>query len=215
MVDELRSLRKLPYPSTLDQLPLPCGRALQFCRPPKAEALLEEMIRGPLDPDEKLPYWAELWPSSVGLVWAIDEGRLSVEKAESWVELGAGLGLVSVAIAQRGAMVTATDWIPDALVYAEENARLNQTTLATRVVDWRDPPADLRPNRVIASTSFTRAGMPPGSLDSWSDGVAPILKCGLQILGGATALRFSRGSLGGASSEMRSTCEDRTFRSSP
>ncbi|MEW6583054.1 MAG: methyltransferase domain-containing protein, partial [Actinomycetota bacterium] len=60
------------------------------------------------------------------------------------VELGCGLGLPSVVALARGAEVLATDWYEEALEFARANARSAiGRDLATLVVDWRFPPADL------------------------------------------------------------------------
>jgi predicted nicotinamide N-methyase len=141
---------RLPYPSRIDAIPLPTG-PLDLWRPPKLEELLDAMIEGPPDPDEKLPYWADLWPAAVGLAEAIDDGTVPVAPQQEWLELGCGLGLVSLAAARRGARVTATDWIDEALRYVEASAELGGWSIATRKVDWRLPPPDVRPDRVLAS----------------------------------------------------------------
>jgi ribosomal protein L11 methylase PrmA len=60
------------------------------------------------------------------------------------MELGAGVGLPSLALLFRGVDVLATDYYPEALDYARRNAAHNGLpSLATRLVDWRSPPADL------------------------------------------------------------------------
>lgn len=91
--------------------------------------------------DERLPYWADIWPSSTvlaGVVAALDgRGRTAVE-------LGCGLGLVASAAARAGFRVTATDYYDDALLFAQANVWRNAAEkIGTRHVDWRLFPADL------------------------------------------------------------------------
>lgn len=150
MSELLGRVRPLPHPSSQIDVPLPRGPIVLW-RPPRAEELLEAMIEGPLDPDEKLPYWADLWPAAVALAEAVDDGTVPIEPGEPWLELGAGLGLVSLAAARRGATVTATDWIDDALVYVRASAEHAGLPVETRALDWRSPPPDLAPARVLAS----------------------------------------------------------------
>jgi len=109
------------------------GRALAIARPPDAEALLDEEA---FEREEFLPYWAELWPSALALARAVAAQDVNGLSA---VELGCGLALPSIAAALAGARVLATDWSPDALGYAERNARANGAALETVRVAWAQP----------------------------------------------------------------------------
>jgi len=169
--EDLGGIDKLPHPSTVEAIDLPSG-SLDLWRPPRAETLLDAMIEGPHDPDEKLPYWADLWPSALGLAQAVDSGRLALPRPEEGtvVELGCGLGLVALVAARRGARVVATDWMEDALVYVRESAQLNGLTIETRRLDWRQPPDDLTPQLVLASDVLYEPRNAPwlaGLLDHW------------------------------------------------
>ena len=109
------------------------GRTLTLLRPPSAEELIDEAA---FAVEEFLPYWAELWPSGVALaehVGARDLRGLRV------VELGAGLGLPSLAAALRGADVFATDWAEDAVALLAANAARNGIALRAEVVRWDEP----------------------------------------------------------------------------
>jgi predicted nicotinamide N-methyase len=116
-------------------------------RPPAAEDLISEEDFGR---DERLPYWAELWPSAVVLA-----GRVAAERGDgrSLLELGCGLGLVSLAALRAGYRVTATDYYLDALAFTRANAwRAVGREPATRAADWRALPGDLgRHDRVVAA----------------------------------------------------------------
>jgi predicted nicotinamide N-methyase len=86
--------------------------------------------------DERIPYWADVWPSAVALgrhLIALDLGGLRV------IELGAGVGVAGLAAARAGAEVLVTDYEPDALAFAQENAELNGLGISTQCLDWRDP----------------------------------------------------------------------------
>lgn len=100
--------------------------------------------------DERLPYWAELWPSARALAAELLDGPLPQGRV---LELGCGIALPSLALRWRGAEVVASDYYADALDFAVENARRNQIDPpATLLLDWREPPADLRPfDLVIAA----------------------------------------------------------------
>jgi 2-polyprenyl-3-methyl-5-hydroxy-6-metoxy-1,4-benzoquinol methylase len=69
------------------------------------------------------------------------------------LELGCGLGLPSLVAARAGFAVTATDYEEPALEGVRYNAAQNGiSTIETRVLDWRNIPADLgRFDRVVAA----------------------------------------------------------------
>jgi predicted nicotinamide N-methyase len=120
---------------TVEELiPLPVGE-VALTRPRDAEALLSEEQ---FEHEEFLPYWAELWSSGVALAHEI--ARRSLRGAPV-LELGCGLGLPSIAAALAGGRVLATDWSPQAVTAAEENARRNGIELETAVVAWGAPDA--------------------------------------------------------------------------
>lgn len=114
--------------------------------PEAAEDLIDEQE---FDADERLPYWAELWPSAQALARYLLDQQLHPVPT---LELGAGVALPSLVLRWRGAEVLATDYYADALLFAEANAARLGLVLPTRLVDWRDPPPDLdRWDRVIAA----------------------------------------------------------------
>jgi len=110
-------------------------RTLHIARPRSSEALLSEEA---FEREEFLPYWAELWRSGAELAQEIAARDVAGLKV---VELGAGLGLPSLAAALGGAHVLATDWSPDAVSLLRENAERNEATLETAVVAWAEPGA--------------------------------------------------------------------------
>lgn len=107
------------------------GVRLQLVRPSSPEALIDEEA---FADDEFLPYWAELWPAAMALAEALPDVCGS-----RVVELGCGLGVVSLVAAAKGADVTATDWAVDAIELLKENAGRNGVALRAEVRDWREP----------------------------------------------------------------------------
>lgn len=91
--------------------------------------------------DERLPYWADLWPASKQLAAALlaEQGH-----GRTLLELGCGLGLATVAAMDAGFTVTATDYYQDALHVTRGNAARNLgKEPRVRLVDWRHWPDDL------------------------------------------------------------------------
>ena len=103
-------------------------------RPRDAEALLDEEA---FDHDERMPYWAELWPSGIALARAVSGASLRGRRV---VELGSGgLALPSLAAALAGARVLATDWAPEALPLAAMNAERNGAAIEVAREAWGAP----------------------------------------------------------------------------
>lgn len=109
------------------------GRDINIFRPRSAEDLISE---NDFDRDERLPYWAELWPSSTILANFIVSAALPGRRL---VELGAGVGLVSIAASIAGHDVTATDYYDDARAFTRANSFRNLGhEIATAHLDWRE-----------------------------------------------------------------------------
>jgi predicted nicotinamide N-methyase len=101
--------------------------------------------------DERLPYWPEIWPSSLALIEFIEKQH-PIESGLKVIELGCGIGLVGMVAELHGAEVLLTDYQPDALHFAEMNWLLNLGKLpATSIMDWRDPDFSEKYDLILAS----------------------------------------------------------------
>lgn len=105
-------------------------------------ALLERIDPAVFNQDERLPYWAEMWKSSLALGERLLDSREFSGK--NVLELGCGLGLAGIAAAKSGAHVVLTDYEHDALDFAWLNAERNLTQderslITIRYMDWREP----------------------------------------------------------------------------
>lgn len=123
------------------------GRIVTIYHPRNADELIDEEA---FEEDERLPYWADIWPSA--RVLAEHVVALPVDERR-FLELGCGAGLVSVAAAMAGFDVTATDYYEEALRFTALNVLINTGVLIeTREADWRRFPHDLgRFELVVAS----------------------------------------------------------------
>jgi predicted nicotinamide N-methyase len=109
------------------------GRDLRLLRPRDAEALLDEQA---FEREEFLPYWAELWPSSLALARTVAGRAL---RGARTLELGCGLGLASIAAALAGGRVLATDWSAEAVAMTLRNAERNEAPVEALVCSWLEP----------------------------------------------------------------------------
>ncbi len=107
--------------------------------------------------DERLPYFAELWPSSLGLAEFLAEKKEFIEHKKS-LDLGCGLGFTALCGAFLGAKVLGVDYEEKAILLAKENAKANefsllehdtQANLDFQVMDWRYPILAPRSQKII------------------------------------------------------------------
>ena len=122
-------------------------RTIAILHPENAEELIDETD---FERDERLPYWADLWPTSRVLAGQVlglrGDGR-------SLLELGCGCGLVATCASIAGFDVVASDYYEDAVRFARVNAKRNGApSVRGRMLDWRRLPSDLeRFDMVLAS----------------------------------------------------------------
>ncbi len=137
-VGALRAALKRRFRTTVSEVTA-AGRTLRIVHPASAEELINE---ADFDRDERLPYWADLWPSARVLAARVLRERGGGRRL---LELGCGAGLVASAAALAGFAVTATDYYADAVRFARVNAWDNAgVAIEARHADWRQWPADLR-----------------------------------------------------------------------
>lgn len=137
------------YDTTEVQLAF-CQQYVRITKIGDLDVLLENLDPVTFAEDERLPYWAELWPSSVALAQYVAQ-HLEVS-GRRVLELGCGLGLVGVVAALRGGRVLCTDYEADALAFARYNARRNACRqMRFRLVDWRYPALRRRYDYILAS----------------------------------------------------------------
>lgn len=113
-------------------------RTFSILKPANADDLIreEDFVK-----DERLPYWADVWPSSIVLA----EKLLELDgRGKNALELGCGVGLSTLAAMTSGFDVLSTDYYEDALDVTRANVFRNLGKAArTRLVDWRHLPGNL------------------------------------------------------------------------
>lgn len=118
-----------------------CGRTWHLqCANMEAlwEAMVEKASSTP-EPDERLPYWASLWPSSLMLAEWLHSHQPHIQN-RNCLDLGCGLGFTALVGQWLGAHVLAVDYEEQALAFARQNAALNAVPQPHwQVMDWRKP----------------------------------------------------------------------------
>jgi len=104
----------------------------------------------PIDVLDGFPLWAKIWKAS----WVLSAylADMPVEPDKRFLELGAGVGLVSIVAASFGHPMTMTEYNPDALNFAHANAHLNNCPgLPIRKLDWHRPQLSGKFDAIVAS----------------------------------------------------------------
>jgi len=94
-------------------------KSLHLARIRSSTILLDAITPEEFAIDERLPYWSELWPSSVILAEHIV--RAGVCRDARVLDLGCGLGLAGIFAAIAGGNVHMMDYEYDALLFSAYN----------------------------------------------------------------------------------------------
>lgn len=101
--------------------------------------------------DERMPYWAELWPSAIGLSMHLLKNRKAIN-GKKIIELGCGLGLPGIVASKLNGDVLMTDYLAEALSIAKVNWKKNLTTKFKGMkIDWRNVKEDIKYDVILAS----------------------------------------------------------------
>ncbi|MBA3656654.1 MAG: methyltransferase domain-containing protein [Gemmatimonadaceae bacterium] len=149
--------------------PIAVGKhTLDIIRPRNADDLISE---ADYVMDERLPYWADIWPSSV----VLGNWLLTHPSSERTLELGCGSGLVTTSAVKSGRSVLATDYYEDSVLFAKANAIRNAGKAPDiRMVDWSAFPDDLGEfDLVLASDVLYEPRYPPMVANAISRSLAP------------------------------------------
>jgi predicted nicotinamide N-methyase len=117
-------------------------RTFSILRPRNSDDLIreEDFVK-----DERLPYWADIWPSSTILAsHLVGLANRSHRTRRKGLELGCGVGLVTTAAMIAGYDMLATDYYTDALAFTRANAwRETGASPDARMIDWRAFPDEV------------------------------------------------------------------------
>ena len=104
----------------------------------------------PVDMLHEFPLWAKIWKASWVLCGYLAD--MPPDPHKRFLEIGAGVGLVSIVAATFGHRITMTEYNPDALNFAQANAHLNHCPgLPILKLDWHDPRVKGRFDTIVAS----------------------------------------------------------------
>jgi predicted nicotinamide N-methyase len=121
------------------------GRKFQILQPKFLDGFINTH-----DVFHEFPLWAKIWQAS----WVLADylAGMPVKAKKQFLELGAGIGLVSVAAAAFGHRITMSEHNYDALQFARANALINECPRLPIVdLDWNRPQSPGRFDCIVAS----------------------------------------------------------------
>jgi predicted nicotinamide N-methyase len=126
----------------------------EFCleRIVNLDDLVDQISDDVFNIDERLPYWAELWPSAIGLSRYILKNKNYFEN-KTILELGCGLGMTSLCLSHcTPSEFLVTDYEEEALNTLQTNFMINNISPPeTKLMDWRQPDLDRKYQVIIGS----------------------------------------------------------------
>jgi predicted nicotinamide N-methyase len=113
------------------------------------EAVYASLIKS--DPATPFPYWAKVWPSAIALHNVLQKHPILI-KDKNVLELGAGIGLPSLMMADIAKSIQISDYNLDAVELLRKNIKYLELENAEALqVDWNALPEAIYPEVVILS----------------------------------------------------------------
>jgi len=115
------------------------GKIFDLIVPAVPDELLDDLWKHDTEPIDWIdPFWSQIWPAAIPTATAILQSKW--DHQTKVLELGTGIGLVGLAALARGLDATLSDYIPQSVDLAVENARRNGfENVRGTVLDWRQP----------------------------------------------------------------------------
>lgn len=141
------------------------------------DPLLDRMMsKHELDPeiaDDQMPYWAELWPSSLLMAEVLVNQAPKLPEGE-FFEMGCGPALPGILAARLGKQGTVSDYLEEALWLAELNVKENGVSDQVKIqrMDWREPLSKKVPWILANDVAYEKRAFRP-LVDCWNDMLAP------------------------------------------
>ncbi len=103
---------------------------------------IDDLLERAVSADE-IPFWAELWPASIGLAQYIFDHEKEL-RGKDLLELGSGVGLSGIAAKMAGGQVVQSDFSIEALKFTEVNCLKNHVSADKLLLaDWRNFPLEI------------------------------------------------------------------------
>ena len=137
----------MQYPIQLTQI---CAeKAIYIPDYEKVKEIYSSLLN--LDPNTPFPYWAKLWPSSIALLDVLKAHPYLIQNKHV-LEIGAGIGLPSLMMADIARSVQISDYDKEAVALIQKNIEHLQLQNAEALqLDWNAIPENIEPDVVLLS----------------------------------------------------------------
>ena len=103
------------------------------------------------DPNTPFPFWAKLWPSSIALLDVL-EAHPHLIQNKHVLEIGAGIGLPSLMMADIVKSIQISDYDKEAVALLQKNIEHLQLKNAEALqLDWNAIPENMQPDIILLS----------------------------------------------------------------
>ena len=104
-----------------------------------------------MDPATPFPYWAKVWPSAIALHNVLQK-HPSLIRDKTLLELGAGIGLPALMIADITKSIIISDYNSEAVELLQKNiTHLQLQNVQALQMDWNNLPENINPEVIILS----------------------------------------------------------------
>jgi len=137
----------MQYPVQLTQLG--AEKAIYIPAYEAVKAIYADLLE--LDPATPFPYWAKVWPSAIALLNILQKHPNWI-KDKNVLELGAGIGLPSLMMADMAESIQISDYNLEAVELLRKNIEhLELENAEALQLDWNNVPEHIQPDVVILS----------------------------------------------------------------
>lgn len=135
------------YPDILQEMQ--SGLSLYVPDPDQVKSVYELLLTK--DATTSFPFWAKIWPSAIALSSFLQTEPNRI-KGKRVLELGAGIGLPSFAMAKHASEMIISDHTPEAVVLMEKNIQyLGMPNVKAMCLDWNDLPDEIGADILLLS----------------------------------------------------------------
>ena len=137
----------MQYPVQLTQIG--AEKAIYIPAYEAVKAIYADLLES--DPATPFPYWAKVWPSAIALLNLLQKHPILI-KDKNVIELGAGIGLPSLMMADIAKSIQISDYNLDAVELLRKNIEYLELENAEALqLDWNALPEAIYPEVVILS----------------------------------------------------------------
>lgn len=126
--------------------------------------------------NKQAAYWARVWPAAIGLSWFLKDHPDYIT-GRNVLELGAGMGLPGISIADKAREIRITDIEPLAIPYIRRSAA-GRAHVQAQTMDWRKPRETALPETLL----FSDVNYDPAVFDELEALLRHYIERGTQVL---------------------------------